>query len=48
VAFDRDEHTPVISTVGIAFRDQNGDIYSVSIPTVDEPLLLLIEAGARR
>ncbi|MEW9807937.1 IclR family transcriptional regulator [Mesorhizobium marinum] len=33
IAFDRDEHTPGISAVGVAFRDWNGDIYAVSIPT---------------
>jgi DNA-binding IclR family transcriptional regulator len=33
VAFDRDEHTPGISAVGIAFKDWKGDFYGVSIPT---------------
>ena len=33
VAFDRDEHTPGISAVGIAFADGKGDLYAVSIPT---------------
>jgi len=32
-AVDRDEHTPGISAVGVAFRDWRGEVYAVSIPT---------------
>jgi len=32
-AFDVDEHTDGISAVGIAFRDEKGSYYAVSIPT---------------
>lgn len=43
VAFDRDEHTPGISAVGIAFKDWKGDFYGVSIPT---PSTRFKEGGA--
>jgi DNA-binding IclR family transcriptional regulator len=33
VAFDEDEHTDGISAVGVAFRDANGGIYAISVPT---------------
>ena len=32
VAFDREEHSPGISAVGTAFRDQAGSIFAISIP----------------
>ena len=33
LAFDRDQHTQGISAVGVAFRDLQGEIYAISIPT---------------
>lgn len=32
VAFDHEEHSPGISAVGVAFKDQSGTIYALSIP----------------
>jgi DNA-binding IclR family transcriptional regulator len=46
LAYDRDEHTAGISAVGMAFRDWQGDVYAVSLPTPTtrfrerEPLLV--------
>ena len=40
VAFDREEHTPGISAVGIAFADWKGEFYAVSIPTPSTRFLL--------
>ena len=33
IAFDRDEHTVGISAIGMAFHDNLGNLYAISIPT---------------
>lgn len=33
IAYDRDEHTPGISAMGMAFHDTLGNLYAISIPT---------------
>ena len=32
IAYDREEHSPGICAVGVAFSDQGGTIYAISIP----------------
>lgn len=32
LAYDLDDHTPGICAVGFAFRDQTGDLHSISVP----------------